>query len=40
MDGSGYDDIRRMLRGVQGAGFIGPEWRAQWAAITGQATSA
>jgi phosphonate transport system substrate-binding protein len=40
MDGSGYDDIRRMLRRVHGTGFIGPEWRARWAAITGQTTSA
>jgi phosphonate transport system substrate-binding protein len=39
MDGSGYDDIRRMLRRVQGAGFIGPQWRAQWTAITGPAAS-
>ena len=35
MDGSGYDDIRRMLGRVQRAGFIGRQWRAQWAALTG-----
>lgn len=35
IDGDGYDDIRRMLRRVQGSGFIGPQWHAQWAAITG-----
>jgi ABC-type phosphate/phosphonate transport system substrate-binding protein len=36
MDGTGYGDIRRMLRSVQGAGFIGAGWRARWAAIVGQ----
>lgn len=40
IDGTGYDDIRRMLRQVQGAGFIGPQWRAQWAAITDPGSSA
>ena len=38
MDGSGYDDIRRMLGRVQSAGFIGRQWRAQWAALTGFTT--
>jgi phosphonate transport system substrate-binding protein len=34
MDANGYDDIRGMLRRVEGAGFIGAEWRARWAALT------
>ena len=40
MDGSGYDDIRRMLGRVQSAGFIGRQWRAQWAALTGSTIAA
>lgn len=40
MDGDGYDDIRGMLRGVQGAGLVGPEWRSRWAALTGPAPTA
>lgn len=40
MDANGYDDIRRMLRGVQRAGFIGQEWLAQWAAVTGTSDAA
>jgi phosphonate transport system substrate-binding protein len=36
MDGTGYGDIRRMLRRVQAAGLIGPGWSAQWSAIIGQ----
>ena len=40
MDGSGYDDIRGMLRRVESAGFVGPEWRARWAALTDPITAA
>jgi phosphonate transport system substrate-binding protein len=40
MDGRGYDDIRRMLGQVQSAGFIGRQWRAQWAALTGSSNAA
>jgi ABC-type phosphate/phosphonate transport system substrate-binding protein len=40
MDGSGYDDIRRMLGRVQSAGFVGREWRARWAALTGSTNAA
>lgn len=39
MDGTGYGDIRSMLRDVQHAGFIGRQWRAQWAAVTGTASA-
>lgn len=40
MDGHGYDDIRGMLRRVEAAGFIGPAWRARWAALTRAETAA
>jgi phosphonate transport system substrate-binding protein len=36
LGGDGYDDIRLMLRRVSEAGLVGAEWRARWAAVTGQ----